>query len=52
MNAQLEASVEELKADLKTADKLGSELEAVEKQLEKARSECASLQSQAADIND
>jgi type II secretory pathway predicted ATPase ExeA len=52
MNAQLEASVEELKADLKTADKLGDELEAVEKQLEEARSECESLQSQAADIND
>ena len=52
MNAQLEASVEELKADLKTADKLGTELDAVEKQLEEARSECELLQSQAADIND
>jgi len=52
MNTQLEASVEELKADLKTADKLGIELEAVEKQLEEARSKCESLQSQAADIDD
>jgi len=52
MNAQLEASVEELKADLRTADKLGVELEAVEKQLEEARSAYKLLQSQAADIND
>jgi len=50
MTAQLQASVKELKADLVTADKLGAELEAVEKQLEDARSECESLQSQVADI--
>lgn len=50
MNAQLEASVEELRADLKTADKLGNELEAVEKQLEEARRESESLRSQAANI--
>jgi len=52
MNAQLEATVDELTADLKTADKLGVELEAVEKQLEEARSECELLKSQAADKND
>ena len=50
MNAQLEASVDELRADLKTADKLGSELETVEKQLEEARSERESLRSQVAGI--
>lgn len=50
MTAQLQASVKELKADLVTADKLGAELEVVEKQLEDARSECESLQSQVADI--
>lgn len=50
MNAQLEASVEELRADLKTADKLGNEMEAVEKQLEEVMSECASLRFQAASI--
>jgi len=50
MRAQLQASVKELKADLVTADKLGAELEAVEKQLEDARSESESLQSQVVDI--
>jgi type II secretory pathway predicted ATPase ExeA len=52
MNAQLEASVEELRADLKTADKLGVELEAAEEQLEEARSECDLLKSQMTDIDD
>jgi DNA repair exonuclease SbcCD ATPase subunit len=52
MNAQLEATVEELKADLRTADKLGVELDAVEKQLEEATSECESLRPQALDKND
>jgi type II secretory pathway predicted ATPase ExeA len=50
MRSQLQASVKELKADLVTADKLGAELEAVEKQLADARSECESLQSQVTDI--
>ena len=50
MNAQLEASVEELRADLETADKLGGELEALEKQLDDARSECKLLRSQVTDI--
>lgn len=50
MNAQLEASVEELRADLETADKLGSELETLEKQLAEARIERQSLRSQVAGI--
>ena len=50
MNAQLEASVEELRADLKTADRLESELETVEKQLAQARIERESLRSQVAGI--
>ena len=50
MTAQLQASVKELKADLVTADRLGAELETVEKQLKDARSECESLRSQVADI--
>lgn len=52
MNAQLEASVEELRADLMTADKLGVELEAAEEQLKEARSECDLLKSQMTDIDD
>jgi type II secretory pathway predicted ATPase ExeA len=50
MNAQLEASVEELRADLETADKLGSALEMLEKQLTEARIERQSLRSQVAGI--
>ncbi len=50
MRVKLQGAVRELKADLKTADKLGSELDTVEKQLKEARSECESLQSQVTDI--
>lgn len=50
MRDELQTSVRELKADLKTADKLGSEIEAIEKQLSEARDECETLQQQVGDI--
>jgi type II secretory pathway predicted ATPase ExeA len=44
------SSVQELKADLKTADKLGSELDGVEEKLRQAEEECNTLRKQVADI--
>ena len=46
----LESSVAELTADLRMAEKLGSELETLEGQLTEARGECEALRQQAEDI--
>jgi type II secretory pathway predicted ATPase ExeA len=52
MRTELQSTVRELKADLKTADKLGSELESIEEQLRTSREECKRLRSQVDDAPD
>jgi type II secretory pathway predicted ATPase ExeA len=50
MRTELQSTVRELKADLKTADRLGSELVSVESQLREAQEECKQLRFHVAGI--